>query len=305
MALIKTLDFNLFKKDRYAFSMQVRECLMETGFFLLENHPIDTLLIDNNKKIFEKFFKEMTLEERMQYTTPDTFYHKGYTPMQIETGEFANTADYKHFFQVKGDGNDYEVRELPELKNLSEQMFHQFNNLYKNLMQAVALSLGLRVDYFDKQLGNSLMRHIHYPEHNTPVVNDEEVTTGGNLVSMCASKHTDINSLTLLFATEPGLELWFKDKWVPVISDASKLIINTGDMLQHHTGGLYKSGMHRVVCQPGVERTSCPFFGHRTDNQSIVPLNWDILTPDQRNKFPYQTEGEFLKVRLDQILKNK
>lgn len=70
-------------------------------------------------------------------------------------------------------------------------------------------------------------------------------------------------------------------------------------MLEHLTAGVYKSGIHRVVCKPGIERFSCPFFGHRVDNASIIPL--DQFTGYDREKFSFLTEGQFFNHRLTQI----
>jgi isopenicillin N synthase-like dioxygenase len=75
-------------------------------------------------------------------------------------------------------------------------------------------------------------------------------------------------------------------------------------MLWHLTGGVYKSGLHRVVCEPNKDRFSCPFFGHRIDSASIAPLKKFRGLYDPK-KFPWDNEGEFLRHRLEEInLKN-
>lgn len=299
--LIKVLRFNLFHGsliDRKQFVGALGGAFKETGFILLKNHGISPELLTETREGYKKFYN-LPLKKRMDYVYPDDHYQKGYTPVSIEKGEFANVADYKHFYQF---GDSYEnpiIKEIPGLTELSNELFGQFYGLYRDLMQAVALSLDLPAHFFYQELGNSIMRVIHYPAHGKPMADDGEVARGGNIQGMCASKHTDINDLTLLHATEPGLQLWYKGKWIPVWCNASMIIVNVGDMLWHLTGGLYKSGVHRVVCEPGVERMSSPFFGHRIDKASIVPLSH--LGEYDKQKFRFKNEGEFLTHRLKQI----
>ncbi len=299
--MIRTLNFQDWFNQPDLFVDELRKSFTETGFFLLKNHSIPEGLMKYNKELFKIFFKELSLAERKQYSFPDLHYQKGYTPMKMETGEFAVVPDNKHFYQLGDSYENPKVEEVYDLKETSEKLFKEFYKVYQELMQAVALSLDLPKNYFDSELGNSIMRVIHYPENSIVVSDDEEVTQGGNILGMCASKHTDINDLTLLHATDPGLQLWHQAKWMPILCNSDTIIVNVGDMLWHLTAGLYKSGIHRVVCEPGIERISVPFFGHRIDEASIVPLF--ILTGDEKKGFPFRNEGQFLKHRLNQIIK--
>ena len=220
--------------------------------------------------------------------------------MDTEKGEFASVADHKHFYHVSETHKNPFVSEIPNLYYDSVNLFKGFNSFYKKLMKAVALSLDLEKNYFDDELGNSTLRFIHYPETDNPVADDGLVKEGGGEVpGMCSSKHTDINNLTLLFAPENGLELEIDGKWIPVQCDPETIIVNVGDMLQHLTGGLYKSGVHRVVCQPNVERFSSPFFGHRNLECSVEPL--ENLVAVDKEKYPFKTVGEYLEFRLKQL----
>lgn len=237
----------------------------------------------------------------MQYAHPELFNQQGYVPVNAEIGEFATIADLKELWHFGDDNPMLEVPEVAGLKDTAEEIYSECSSLYQGLMRVVAITLALEKDCFDEELGDSLFSVNYYPPHANPVTQDEDVETAGvlNGMGMCASKHTDINDLTLLHATEPGLELWHGGKWIPVQCNADTIIVNTGDMLQHLTGGQYKSGMHRVVCQPNVERMSSPFFGHRKANASVVPLAH--LGKSDLTKYPFQTEGEFLNHRLKQI----
>lgn len=298
--LINNLDFKLFSRgSERKFAQLLKISCEGSGFFTLENHGISASTLKENRKYFMSFFKDLPLEKRMNYSYPELSGQKGYTSIGVEKAQSANSADYKHFYQF-GDlyPNSY-IEEIPNLWRHSTDLYRQFNDLYKKMMQAVAISLDLDKNFFDDELGNSIIRNIHYPPHANPLVDDGEVKSGGNVLGMCAWSHTDINALTLLHATEPGLQLWNGIKWIPITCKANKIIVNVGDMLWHLTAGHYKSGVHRVVCQPDVERFSSPFFGHRKDECSVVPLSQ--FGEFDSSIFPFKTEGEFLSHRLEEI----
>lgn len=297
---IKTLDYKAWEINPTEFSTSLGMCFIETGFFLLKNHPIPDKLLSYNKLLFNNFFKHLSVAERMQYSFKELDYSKGYTPMRIETGEHAKNADEKHYYHVvEPFSENPNVAEILELKKMSERLFDEFNQLYKSLMQATALSLNLKRCHFNTELGNSVLRFIHYPANSIVVSDDEAVTLGGNAAGMCASKHTDINHITLLHATEPGLQLWMDGKWKPVQCGPELIIVNAGDMLQHLTAGFYKSGLHRVVCEPDKERFSCPFFGHRNPEHSVEPLP-QFKGYDQ-SLYPFKEVGKYLDYRLKQL----
>ena len=220
--------------------------------------------------------------------------------MRLETGEYAKDPDEKHFFQV-GDHLDLpEVKEVDYFTPTCSELYNAFKNLSITLLCAVALSLKLPEHYFDNKEGDSIMRAIHYPSSENPLVDDGLATEGGNITGMCASKHTDINIITLLEAKEPGLELWYKNEWIPItIEDPNVLIVNCGDMLQHLTGGRYISGLHRVICEKNTDRFSVPYFCHIHGEESISPL--EHLGKSDTAKFYFKTAGQFLNHRLEQI----
>ncbi len=303
MAVIKTLNLNhLGSNSEGNFVNLVKDSLTETGFFLLENHGIPAKLLKENNKLFNLFFEELSFQQKMRYAIPSSFYQQGYAPLGVETGEYAKVADNKEYFQYGDVRPMLQIDEIPKLKELSEELFFQFNSLYKVLMGVIAVTLDMDRSYFDEELGNSIIRKIYYPAQLNPTIQNEdvEVVRGGNVVGMCASRHTDINDVTLLHATEPGLQLFHNQKWLPVLCNFDTIIINSGDMLNHLTGGRYKSGLHRVVCQPNTKRTASPFFGHRNDGASVVPLTH--LGESDLVQFPFQTEGQYLDYRIKQIM---
>lgn len=303
--IIDTLDlaeFTAGPQGKAAFVQKLAHGFGHTGFFFLKNHGINEEVIAQTDALFRQFFTGLTTDERLQYEDKPSMHQVGYTPMKIETGEFSSIPDEKHFFQA-GDRLDIPfVKELPAFTPACMQLFAEFRKVSMQLYAATALSLGLQEDYFEAKEGNSIMRAIHYPANDTVTDNDDEAEAiaGGNYIGLCASKHTDINMITLLLAREPGLELWHHNQWAPItITDPNLLIVNGGDMLQHLTGGRYKSGLHRVVCQKGIERYSVPYFSHMNEVESIVPLS--NLGESDMIEYSFTTVGQYLRHRLEKI----
>lgn len=299
--LIQTLDRIEFSTNPSSAISKLREAFKTTGFFFLQNHGMNIPSICRGEDSFKQFLTELSLEKRMAYSFPEKGYQVGYTPPKIETGEFAKVADEKHFFHVFPDDTPF-IMEIPTFKKDTLELWNQFNNLAEEIMEYTALSIQEFKDFFrssDNSKGYSLLRGIHYPAGQKPVDDDEAITEGGNVVGMCASKHTDINMITLLLAKEPGLQLWYEGRWIPItIEDPNLIIINVGDMLQHLTNGFYKSGLHRVVCQENKERFSIPFFYHQPIDFDIFPL---IQFGEPKEKFRFKKAGEFLNYRLKQL----
>lgn len=301
--IIKTLNMPDYTRggeaEKAAFVAELKEALETTGFFFLRNHGIAQQTVGNARRVFDAFFQQLPEELRLKYEFADEKHQRGYTPMRIEKGEFAKIADEKHFFQV-GDDRAVNVTEIPGFKEAADTLFAEFREQSLVLLRAIAVSLGLDEAYFDGKEGNSIMRAIDYPPTENPLVDDGIASEGGNITGMCATKHTDINMITLLLAQEEGLQLWHKDEWLPItIEDPELIIINAGDMLQHLTGGRYRSGLHRVVCQRNVRRFSIPYFCHVKLEESLVPL--EHLGASDLERFHFKTAGEYLNYRLQQI----
>ncbi len=237
-------DFTSGDEHRKAtFVQEIKKALGSTGFFFLKNHGISAHTLSGARNVFDRFFQGLSMEERLKYEFIEEQHQRGYTPMRIEKGEFANIADEKHFFQI-GDDRNVNVDEIPEFENAADALFNEFRAQSIELLRAIALSLGLPEHHFDEKEGYSIMRAIDYPPTEDPLEDDDEATRGGNITGMCASKHTDINMITLLEAQEEGLQLLKDNTWLPITIDNPDLIIvNAGDMLEHLTGGRYRSGL--------------------------------------------------------------
>jgi isopenicillin N synthase-like dioxygenase len=157
--------------------------------------------------------------------------------------------------------------------------------------------LGLAPDFFEDkvQLGNSVLRVIHYPP--MPPQPTESVRAGA---------HEDINVITLLLgAEEPGLQVLTRQgEWLAANPAPGSMVVNVGDMLQRLTNGLLPSTTHRVV-NPASDRArharfSMPFFLHFNPDFPIAALP-SCTGPGRPEPLPPILAEEYLQERLREI----
>ena len=259
------------------------DSLVQTGFAVLKNHPIDYKLV---QKVFHEWKDFFDSADKLDYIYNNET-QDGLFPINVsETAVGYNTKDIKEFFHY------YKWGKCPfKLRKNSDLLFNQLNCLAKELLNWIEENTPIEIQSklsqpLSQMIENSnqtLMRILHYP----PLLGNE--TSG----AVRAAAHEDINLITVLVAaSEPGLQV--KDRHgiyhdVPV--DPGMLAINIGDMLQEATNGYYKSTTHQVVNPVDNEakyksRYSIPLFLH--------------ARPDVRLSSRY-TAGEFLEQRLAEL----
>ncbi|MEM7650341.1 MAG: 2OG-Fe(II) oxygenase family protein, partial [Cyanobacteria bacterium P01_A01_bin.70] len=187
--------------------------------------------------------------------------------------------------------------EVPQFQTAMTALFEQLEQCADSLLEACALYLGLPRSFLRDAVvdGPTLLRVLHYPP--VPLT----VPTA----SIRAAAHEDINLITLLCeATTPGLELLQSNgEWRPIAAIPGQIIVDTGDMLQNMTNGLFKSTTHRVT-NPRSDRDrrfSLPFFVHPRPAVDLSPLPACVSRTGGVPQFPPLTAGEYLLQRLQEI----
>ncbi len=305
---IPTLDIQRFDTDREAFVAELGAAYREWGFAGIRNHGIPQAQIDRAYDVFQRFFALPDAVKR-QYHVPGGGGARGYTPFGIETAQGAQHLDLKEFWHVGREidraapqaavmpPNLWPV-EIAEFKEVAYGLYTSLDTLGSRVLSALALHIGLPEHYFaDKtNVGNSILRPIHYPPITTP-----------DIPNVRAGAHEDINLITLLVgASAAGLEvLSRKGEWVPFTADADTIVVNIGDMLQRLTNHVYPSTTHRVVNPPGDEarkpRYSTPFFLHPNPDFLIETLP-GCISADNPNRYPQPiTAHDYLMQRLREI----
>lgn len=285
---------------RGAFADALMRGLQDYGFVILKNHGVPTELLGRAYGLAEAVFALPDAVKR-RYAAG----LRGYTPFGTEHAKDSRHPDLKEFWQIgreppAGIEIDEDLpdnvwpAELPDFRPTFLTLFDALDATGRTLLQALAPKLGLPEPHFDPlvRYGTSILRVLHYP----PVADD--VAPG----CVRSAAHEDINFLTIMVAAKgAGLELLDRDgTWLPVETDPTNLIVDSGDMLQRLTNGVIPATTHRVVnpAGPNVSRYSMPFFMHPSSSVSL-----DVL-PSCRGdgaKYPPITAGEFLAERLREI----
>ena len=305
---VPTLDIRRFDNDRNAFVAELGAAYREWGFAGIRGHGIPQTLIDGAYDAFVRFFA-LPAEVKAKYHLKGTGGARGYTPFGIETAKDSRYPDLKEFYHIG--------RELPpgskfvdvmapnvwpaEIADFHDEglaLYNALDALGSRVLRALALHIGLAENFFaDKtNVGNSILRPIHYPPITTP-----------DVPNVRAGAHEDINFITLLVgASAAGLEVKSRaGEWVPFTSDADTIVVNIGDMMQRLTNHVYPSTTHRVVNPPGEAarkpRYSVPFFLHPNPDVVLDPLE-SCITPDNPRRYDTSISShEYLLQRLREI----
>ena len=296
-----------FRTDRGAFAAALRSEFEATGFAVVADHGLDQAVIDAGAAAAKAFFAKPD-DEKRRWHVPGQAGARGYTPFGVETAKGHRRPDLKEFWHVGRElpeGHRYRAAMPENLWPARPAGFHEaltalyeaFDALGRELLEAVALGLGLPSGWFaDKTaLGDCILRLAHYP----PVAPDASGVRAG--------AHEDINVITLLLgAEEAGLEiLTRRGEWLAVNPPPGTLVVNVGDMLQRLTNHRLPSTTHRVVNPPperrGLARLSMPFFVHFQPDFEIRTLP-SCVGPGRPDLYPRPISAyAYLQQRLEEI----
>ena len=112
-----------------------------------------------------------------------------------------------------------------------------------------------------KENHTSYLRINYYPVYG----HEQHITrreSSGEPSPFGISPHKDAGFLTVLLQDDDchSLQVWLDETWQTIIPVKGAFTINTGDMAQIWSNGLYKAPLHRVLTNSHKERYSAPFF---------------------------------------------
>jgi len=307
---IPTVDFaDLLgdKQQQERFVQAVGDSLKDIGFFALKNHGIDLDLIERAYAQSDVFFS-LPKTTKQRYLQPEISHQRGYTAFGVEHAKDNDAPDLKEFWQSgrthTGQGpqptypaNVWPEEDAPEFKGVIDDLFKRMEGLAQRILEACSLYLGRQEHWLGEmsQEGNTIMRIIHYP----PV--GDHAPPG----AVRSAAHEDINLITLLVtATADGLQVMDHDgSWIEVEGDARYIIVDSGDMLQNLTNGLFQSTTHRVVNPKDTtsRRFSMPMFVHPRNDIDLTPRPEFIAQTGGKPLYPSITAGAYLHQRLVEI----
>tara|TARA_B100000459_G_scaffold130816_1_gene84947 strand:+ start:1152 stop:2105 length:954 start_codon:yes stop_codon:yes gene_type:complete len=306
--VVDYLDFTSGDEERKsAFIQSVGDSLKDIGFFALKNHGIPLSAIEQSYEQGDAFFS-MSEDVKKAYLQPQIAHQRGYTAFGIEHAKNNPAPDLKEFWQTGRSHptsgkkptyveNVWPENHLPQFREVIDGLFSRMENVSQNLLESCSLYLGKPKSWLGSMAedGNTIMRIIHYP----PLGDD--VLPG----AVRSAEHEDINFITLLVtATADGLEVMDHDgSWIKVEGDATHIIVDSGDMLQNLTNGLFKSTTHRVVnpANSTERRFSMPMFVHPRNEIDLTPRPEFIELTGGKALFQSITAGDYLHQRLVEI----
>jgi isopenicillin N synthase-like dioxygenase len=271
---------------------QLRQALTTVGFFVLTGHDVPLVLIDDTFAQAGRFHK---LPMTKKLTLKLNEHVNGYMAMgryAVFTSEVNDNdkGDLNEAFFVKrergpddplarsgrrfvGPNQWPDEADLPGFRQAVLNYAAVMDGFARRLLPAVAVSLDLAPDWFDRAFADSqfTLRLSHYP----PVAAEPN--------QFGIAPHTDSNFMTFLAQTEvPGLQVRLPSgEWLGVPYVPGSFAVNSGDMMVRWTNGRFKSTPHRALPPVGRDRYAIPFFlGPRFDQViECLPSCASVDTP--------------------------
>ncbi|MER9032734.1 2-oxoglutarate and iron-dependent oxygenase domain-containing protein [Mesorhizobium sp. M0674] len=235
----------------------------EYGFFYLIEHGIPKKQIAQAIEASRRFFAlPESIKERYGHASQGVYptIARGYSPLHGEILHPEAGRDPKEFFDLgidnEGDRRPFAgITRFPDealapgfARSLLALQATVLSGVVSRLGTALADLIGMEQGWFRRHFSppTLLQRVIRYPAR------------GGT----CA-KHTDGGFFTLLLQEElptRSLQVWFRERWMPVPSLPDSLVVNLGDMLQALSDDRFKSTPHQVAHSGLSDRISLPFF---------------------------------------------
>jgi len=294
-------------EEKKAFVDELGHAFQEFGFVGVINHGISKDLVDRYYTESKAFFSLPT-EVKSKYENKELSGQRGYTSFGKEHAKQSNVGDLKEFYQLGQEAaadhplkaeypDNVHIAEIPVFTKTGIELYKAFEVSGAKLLRAIALYLGLPEHYFGEkiEMGNSILRAIHYP----PITQEPKT-------ALRAEQHEDINLITLLVgASAGGLQILdMKNQWLDIVPGEEEIVVNVGDMLQRLTNNYLKSTTHRVVNPPREEwhrpRLSIPFFLHPKSEMDLNCLE-STVTKERPIAYDPITAGEYLNERLREI----
>lgn len=289
-------------RDDAAVAADIRAACMAHGFFYVADHGVPEDLVAAQFAWAARFFA-LPEAEKAALDLHNSPARRGWEGIGAQTLDLSAQPDRKESFYCGPDYPDdhpyiragltnYGGNQWPALPGFREQMTAYMaatTALAERLMRALALSLSLPPDYFDRTMADPMLtlRMIRYPPHPADAAADV----------FGAGAHTDWGAITILAQDDlGGLEVQAADgSWMPATPIPGTFVVNLGDMIPRWTNGLYRSNMHRVInANPsGRDRYSIPLFYSPNYHARIEAVPGSV-PPGEAPRFAPCTAGEHL-----------
>ncbi|HZS01676.1 MAG TPA: 2-oxoglutarate and iron-dependent oxygenase domain-containing protein [Chloroflexota bacterium] len=299
---IPIVDFAGFSSPdptaRAATARALRAALEAYGFLYLRNHGVPTAVLDDLFRQARVFFS--LPREAKEAARPRAGSTRGWEGVGAQALDVARPGDLKETFQA-GPGHAWArpntwPEGLPEFRAAVEAFYTAATAACDQLMRAIAVSLGLPEAYFEPYYDrcDPTARLLYYPP----------LATAPAPGQLRAGAHTDFGGINVLFqGDEGGLEIQAPDgAWLAAPAIPGLAVVNTGDLLERWTNGLFRSSPHRVVNPTGPaatrERYSAVLF-HSPNNDAVITCLEPCQGAANPPRYPPITVGDHMRARIE------
>ncbi|KAJ5585254.1 uncharacterized protein N7459_005054 [Penicillium hispanicum] len=247
---------------------EIRQCCHYNGFFQITGHRVPPELQRRVLGCSKRFF-DLPLEEKLQIDKNLNSFNRGYellrsqmlevgTGPELKEGLYIGEEipkDHPYFLQKKLNSGPNQwpqtVSDKDEFQKTTMEYYHAVFDLAKDVLAALALTLGVESSYFDPLTDGAVatMRYLHYPAQ--PKDEDEKLNRG-------IGAHTDFGCVTLLLQDEvDGLQVLDAPtgQWLDVKPVPGAYVVNLGNLFMRMANDKYKSNTHRVINKSAATRT--------------------------------------------------
>ncbi|KAL4901130.1 hypothetical protein BDW74DRAFT_170310 [Aspergillus multicolor] len=292
---IPILDYSLITTNKPAFLADLRNALVNVGFFYLVNAPIASEIRQNLVTKCKALF-DLPLEKKLEIEMVNSKHFLGYSRLGAEIT--ARKQDYREQFDfatelpapgpgeplyrnIRGPNQWPDESAIPGFRQSVEAYLAELSPVADNFQVLIAEALDLPSSalkqFFDDPVQQK-MKLIKYPP--PPSTAD----------SQGVGPHKDSEFLTFLLQATPhhGLEVQNKSGvWVPAPPIEGSLVVNIGRALEALTGGVCTATTHRVNLAPSnyVDVDGAP-LGPRFSIPVFQGMSLDLAVEDIDLDFP-------------------
>ncbi|MEA5447649.1 2-oxoglutarate and iron-dependent oxygenase domain-containing protein [Leptolyngbya sp. CCNP1308] len=317
---IPVIDFSPFWASDPAGKAQVAADIYRAchgvGFLYLTHHGIPQAAIEGVFARSQQFFA-LPLAEKQAIAWASEVSNRGYIGLERERLDETQPGDLKEAFNLGREVSAEEANRLgiPPVQNLwpagqadfrttLTDFFNACATAAARLFRAFALALEMPEDFLLNRhtTRNYTLRLLHYPPLNS-LPKPGQIRAGA---------HSDYGTLTLLFQDDVGgLEvLSTQGEWISAPAIPGAVLINTGDLTERWSNGVFRSTQHRVglpqVDKAGRDGPAGPVLNHRysiaffcePDSEALITCLPTCQGPNNPPKHPPITAGDYLLSRL-------
>ena len=307
---IPLIDFSPFWADDSAGKAQVaadiyRAC-REVGFLYLTHHGIPQAAIEGVFERSQQFFA-LPLADKQALAWSSEVSNRGYIGLERERLDETQPGDLKEAYNLGREVGPeaaalgvalVQNRWPPEPADFRPTLSGFFDTCataVAGIFRAFALALDMPEDFMLARHAthNYTLRLLHYPP----------LATSPKPGQIRAGAHSDYGTLTLLFQDDVGgLEvLSAQGNWLAAPAIPGAVLINTGDLTERWSNGVFRSTKHRVGLPQEEkvhrDRYSIAFFCE-PDADALITCLPTCQGPDTPPQYPPITAGDYLLSRL-------